>query len=154
MVVNVGANMSCMWKCSRWVSNNLTLVSTCLHQAAQKSVFLFENVNPMFFFVLILVVLGIYSHFCIYLVHKPPPPHTTVLRPYFRDHPGEPVPEENFWTLWCKGTFTEADIPTIRLGATACGLHQCQPPSSSNCRPTNNVKALKAASAFGLGKRR
>jgi len=26
--------------------------------------------------------------------------HTTiVLRPFFRDHPGEPVPEENFWTL-------------------------------------------------------
>ena len=22
---------------------------------------------------------------------------------FFRDHPGEPVPEENFWTLWCKG---------------------------------------------------
>jgi len=22
--------------------------------------------------------------------------HTTVLRPFFRDHPGEPVPEENF----------------------------------------------------------
>jgi len=28
--------------------------------------------------------------------------HTTVLRPFFWDHPGEPVPEENFWTLWCK----------------------------------------------------
>jgi len=24
---------------------------------------------------------------------------TTILRPFFRDHPGEPVPEENFWTL-------------------------------------------------------
>ena len=45
--------------------------------------------------------------------------HTTVLRPFFRDHPGEPVPEENFWTLWCKGRLTEADTPTIRLGATA-----------------------------------
>ena len=29
--------------------------------------------------------------------------HTTVLRLFFRDHPGEPVPEENLWTLWCKG---------------------------------------------------
>jgi len=28
---------------------------------------------------------------------------TTVLWPFFRDQPGEPVPEENFWTLWCKG---------------------------------------------------
>ena len=47
--------------------------------------------------------------------------HTTVLRPFFRDHPGEPVPEENFWTLWCKATVTEADTPTIRLSATPSG---------------------------------
>ena len=31
---------------------------------------------------------------------------TTVLRPFFQDHPGEPVPEENFWTSWCKGSLT------------------------------------------------
>ena len=51
-------------------------------------------------------------------------PHhtTTVLRPFFRDHPGEPVPEENFWTLWCKGRLTEADTLTIWLGATPSGL--------------------------------
>jgi len=47
---------------------------------------------------------------------------TTVLRPFFRDHPGEPVSEENFWTLWCNGRLTEADTPTIRLGATPSGL--------------------------------
>jgi len=40
----------------------------------------------------------------------------------FRDHPGEPVPEENFWTLWCKGRLTEADTPTIWLGATPSRL--------------------------------
>ena len=30
---------------------------------------------------------------------------TSILRPFFRDYPGEPVPEEIsfFWTLWCKG---------------------------------------------------
>jgi len=28
---------------------------------------------------------------------------TTILRPFFRDNPGEPVPEENFWTSWCEG---------------------------------------------------
>ena len=39
---------------------------------------------------------------------------TTVLRPFFQDHPGEPVPEQNFWTLWCKRRLTEADTPTIR----------------------------------------
>ena len=48
--------------------------------------------------------------------------HTTILRPFFRDHPGEPVPEENFWTLWCKGRLTEANTLTIWLGATSSGL--------------------------------
>jgi len=47
---------------------------------------------------------------------------TTILQPFFRDHPGEPVPEENFWTLWCKGRLTEADTLTIRLGATPSEL--------------------------------
>jgi len=47
---------------------------------------------------------------------------TTILRPFFPDHPGEPVPEENFWTLWCKGRLTEADTATIQLGATPSGL--------------------------------
>jgi len=32
------------------------------------------------------------------------------------------VPEENFWTLWCKGRLTEAETPTIRLGASPSGL--------------------------------
>jgi len=44
---------------------------------------------------------------------------------------GEPVPEENFWTLWCKDRLTEADTPTIRLGATPSGLssaHLHHPP--------------------------
>jgi len=58
--------------------------------------------------------------------------HTkTILRPFFQDHLGEPVPEENFWTLWCKGRLTEADTPTIRMSATSSGLssaHLCQPP--------------------------
>jgi len=47
---------------------------------------------------------------------------TTVLRPFFRDHPGELVPEENFWISWCKGRLTDVDTPTIRLGATPSGL--------------------------------
>jgi len=57
--------------------------------------------------------------------------HTTILQPFFRDHPGELVPEENFWTLWCKGRLTEVDTPTIRLGATPSGLsnaHLHHPP--------------------------
>jgi len=60
-------------------------------------------------------------------------PHhtTTVLRPFFQDHPGEPVPEENFWTLWCRGRLTEADTLTIWLSATPSGLtsaHLHHPP--------------------------
>jgi len=47
---------------------------------------------------------------------------TTFLRPFFRDHPGKPMPEENFWTLWCKGRLTEADTPTMRLDATPSWL--------------------------------
>jgi len=41
---------------------------------------------------------------------------------FFRDHLGEPVPEENFWTLWCEGRLTEADTLTLWLGATPSGL--------------------------------
>jgi len=32
------------------------------------------------------------------------------------------VLEENFWTLWCKGRLTEADTPTIQMGATPSQL--------------------------------
>jgi len=56
---------------------------------------------------------------------------TTALWPFFRDYPDELVPEQNFWTLWCKGRLTEADTPTIRLGATPSGLtsaHLHHPP--------------------------
>jgi len=56
---------------------------------------------------------------------------TTILRPFFWDHPGEPVPDENLWTLWCKGRLTEANTPTTRLGATPSGLtiaHLHHPP--------------------------
>jgi len=48
--------------------------------------------------------------------------HTTVLQPFFPDNPGEPVSEEDFWTLRCKGRLTEANTLTIRLGATPSGL--------------------------------
>jgi len=62
------------------------------------------------------------SHAACLYIWTTPPHTTTVLRPFFRDHPREPVPEENFRTLWCKGRLTEADTLTIRLGATPSGL--------------------------------
>ena len=77
--------------------------------------------------------------------------HTAVLRPFSRDHPGEPVLEDNFWTLWCKERLTEADTPTIRLDATPAGLTSAHlhhlyflQAGCPFCRPTNSVKALKA----------
>jgi len=77
---------------------------------------------------------------------------TTILWPSFRDHPGEPVPEENFWTLWCKRRLTEADTLTIRLVATPSALtsaHLHHPPyflqaRCPSCHPSNSVKAPKA----------
>jgi len=56
---------------------------------------------------------------------------TTILRPFFRDHPGESVPEENFWISRCKGRLTKADTPTSQLGATPSRLtsaHLHHPP--------------------------
>jgi len=61
------------------------------------------------------------------------------LRPFFRDHPGEPVPEENFWTLWYKWRLTEADTPTIRLCAvvpTATIPHFYRPDALPAAQPT------------------
>jgi len=57
-------------------------------------------------------------------------PHTTVLWPFFWDHMNETVPE-NLVDFVMQGKITEADTPTIRLGATASGLISDPPPSSS-----------------------
>jgi len=92
----------------------------------------------------------IHEHITCTLSH--PHTHHNCFTALFRDHPGEPVPEENFWTLWCKGRLTEADTLIIWLGATLSGLtsaHLHHPPiflraRCPSCRPTNSVKALKA----------
>jgi len=54
---------------------------------------------------------------------------TTVLWHFFRDHPGELVPEENFWTLWRKGRLTEADTDHP-AGRHSIQTNKCPPPSS------------------------
>jgi len=63
------------------------------------------------------------------------------------------APEENFWTLCCKGRLTEADTLTIRLAATPSGLTSAylhHPlyfllARCPLCHPTNSIKALKAS---------
>jgi len=59
---------------------------------------------------------------CSYYYYYYTTPYHNHFTALFRDHPGEPVPDENFWTLWRKGRLTEADTPTLRLGATLPGL--------------------------------
>jgi len=69
------------------------------------------------------------------------------------------MPEENFWTLWCKGRLTEADTQTIWLGATPYGLniaHLHHPliflqAGCPSCHPSNSVKALKAVLVSNTG---
>jgi len=82
-----------------------------------------------------------YDHITDYeiLIKALPLPPQPFLWPFFRDHPAEPVPEENFWTLWCKGGLTEADTQTIRLGTTPSGLtsaHLHHPPIKALQDPT------------------
>jgi len=53
--------------------------------------------------------------------------HTIIASSFYGPFSGatrviEPVPEESFWTLWCKGRLTDADTPTSRLGVTPSGL--------------------------------
>jgi len=55
--------------------------------------------------------------------------HTTVLQPFFRDHPVEPLPDENFWTLWCKGRSTETHTHNP-AGRQSIRTNQCPPPPS------------------------
>jgi len=78
--------------------------------------------------------------------------HTAILRPFYRDYPGEPVPEEIFfWTFMVQGKITEADTPTIRMGATPSGLINDLPPAPP---PICTPDALAAASLpiyTGLG---
>jgi len=40
--------------------------------------------------------------------------HTTVLRPFFQDHPGEPVPEEYFWTFMVQGKINHHQLCTTK----------------------------------------
>ena len=79
--------------------------------------------------------------------------HTTVLWPFFRDHPGELVPEENFWTLWCKGRLTGADTPTIRLGATPSGLtsaHLHHPIFTGRMPPNQQCQSTEGNQRIGI----
>jgi len=57
--------------------------------------------------------------------------HTTILPAIFWDYPGELVPAEVNFLFMVQGKITEADTPTIRMGANPSGLISDPPPSSS-----------------------
>jgi len=75
---------------------------------------------------------------------------TTVLRPFFRDHPGEPVPEENFWTLWCKGRLTEADTHDYLAGRHSVQTNQYPLPPSPHIFQCFDAVGQVAGRASGL----
>jgi len=62
---------------------------------------------------------------------------TTVSHTYTQPFHGPFLPEENFWTLWCKERLTEADTPTIRLGTTPSGLISAH----LHHHPINNISS-------------
>ena len=66
---------------------------------------------------------------------------TTILWPFFWEHPGEPVPEENFWNFWCKGRLTEADT-NHPSGRHSIRTNQCSPPLSPHCFFTGRMPFL------------
>jgi len=70
-----------------------------------------------------------------FTAESPPPPHhaTTVLRPFFRDHPGEhwAGARRELLDFVVQGRLTKAGTLTIRLSATPSGLssaHRHHPP--------------------------
>ena len=60
----------------------------------------------------------------------PPPPPQPFYGPFFRDHPGEPVTEENFWTY---GAREDLQRQTHRpsAGSHSIRTNQCPPPPYS-----------------------
>ena len=57
--------------------------------------------------------------------------HThTDTQQFYRDHPGEPVPEENFWTLQCKGKINRGRHTDHPAACHTIRTNQCPPPPS------------------------
>ena len=76
------------------------------------------HTNPHLCFLMLSVIDSTPHLFHTLMASTHPTPHHNRYMALFRDHPGQPVPEENFWTLWCnRGRHT-----TIRLCATPSGL--------------------------------
>jgi len=64
------------------------------------------------------------------LIHYTITTTTTVLQHFFRDHLGEPVPEKNFWTLWCKERLTRGRHTDNPAGRHSIRTNHCPHPPS------------------------
>jgi len=60
----------------------------------------------------------------------------------FRDHPGEPVPEKNVCTLWCRGRHT--DHPVTPSALSSAYLHHAPIFYRPDALPATQPTALKA----------
>jgi len=96
-----------------------------------------------------------WQHMCEMVLKFTGNTHTSILLPFFRDHQGEPVPEEIknfFWTFMVQRKITAADTPTIQMGATPSILISGPPPSSphfyTRCPSCRNPPTL---SWLGIG---
>jgi len=56
---------------------------------------------------------------------------TIISRPFFRDHPGEPVPEENLWTYMVQGKINGGRHTDHPAGRHSIQSNQCLPPPST-----------------------
>ena len=87
---------------------------------------------------------------------------TTILRPFFRDYLGEPVPEEKLLDFMVQGKINRGRHTDHPAGRHSIRTNQCPPPpypyflleaGCHSCHPTISVKALKSTSAFRLTRR-
>jgi len=73
---------------------------------------------------------------------------TTILWPFFRDHPGEPVPEEKLLDFMVQGKIYWGRHTDHPAGRHSIRTNQCPPPPSfayflqagcRSCHPTSSV---------------
>jgi len=95
-----------------------------------------------------------------YLTPTPPPPHL-----FYSDFPGPPgraIARRELLDFMVQGKIKRGRHTDHPAGRHSIWTNQCPPPPSRHflqagcpsCCPTNSVKALKATSAFGSGRRR
>ena len=92
----------------------------------------------------------------------PPPPHHNHFTALFLEPPGWAGARREFLDFMVQGKINRGRHTDHLAGCHSIRTNQCPPPpfphflqaGCPSCRPTNSVKAVKATSAFELGRRR